>query len=133
MVVHFQLLIEIKKILNSTPCLMIERKIITNQWFKFSLIYLLLAGYTILGVIGHLELLNIFGFGIKKQTTGTVCWTHDKHIPPDIKITVLSPAILPSLESPYSPTYRVLLAPSTFNNYHDPGRTLHSSRAPPRI
>ena len=106
-------------------------------------IFLLLFSYLFLGSVGCLETLILSGFGSNPQLlaqsksgpppTTKVYWTQYKHIPSTVKISVPSPAVFTSTESPRVFTVGDAFTQVRFSILSDPSFSLHSSRAPPHI
>ncbi len=107
------------------------------------ILILLLVTYTLLGVVGHLETLTIFGFGTDPHNllaaksgpppTAKVYWTQHKHIPATVKISVPSPAIVVQPEVSHRlHIHGVVFASGAVLRYWCPIISTHSPRAPPQ-
>jgi hypothetical protein len=113
------------------------------KYFRQSTTVLLLGSYVALGVVGHLAVLRLLGFGTtpwySMQTkpgpppAAKVYWTQYKHIPSNVRIAVPSPAIATRPEVFHHLQIHVIVPSSGFIcRYRSPIALIHIPRAPPQ-
>jgi hypothetical protein len=114
-----------------------------RKYLRQSTTVLLLGSYVALGVVGHLEVLRLLGFGTtprySMQTkpgpppTAKVYWTQYKHIPSSVRITVPSPAIVtqPAVIH-HLQIHGIVISSGFICRYLNPVVSIHSPRAPPQ-
>jgi hypothetical protein len=104
---------------------------------------ILLGSYVALGVVGHLEVLRLLGFGTALQyltrtkpgppPTAKVYWTQYKHIPSSVRIAVPSPAVIARPEVIHRLQFHGIALPSGFLcSPSGPIVSLQTTRAPPQ-
>jgi hypothetical protein len=108
---------------------------------QHSILVCLLFSYIVVGVLGNIEVFNLFGLGTQLlqitktkaglPSSGKAYWTQYKHIPSTIKVEVPSPAIFTESATHHILTYGVLSSNESTTIHLNPVISLHSSRAPP--